>query len=65
MKSVIENHTTSPFRDYFLQSSHGPVFTATNCRQGHTSTGATDNHCLGYFWNMANASARYEVNMKL
>ena len=58
MKSVLENHTTSPYRDFFLESSHGPVFTHTNCQQGHTSTGATDNHCLGYFWNMANASAR-------
>ena len=48
----------SPYRDYFLQSAHGPVFTHTNCQQGHTSPGATDNHCVGYFWNMANASAR-------
>eukprot|EP01048_Picozoa_sp_COSAG05_P004453 COSAG05_NODE_240_length_13119_cov_122.275806_2_plen_346_part_00 len=58
MESVSKDPVGSPFRDFFLQSEHGPVFTHTNCQQGHTSTGATGNHCLGYFWNMANSSAR-------
>ena len=34
------------------------MYTHTNCQQGHTSPGATDGHCVGYFWNMANSSAR-------
>jgi len=58
MESVLADPNSSPYRDFFLQSAHGPVFTHTNCQQGHTSTGATGNHCLGYFWNMANSSAR-------
>jgi len=46
------------YKDFFLQSSDGPVFTQTNCQQGHTSPGATGGRCIGHFWNMANASAR-------
>ena len=34
----------------FLQATKGPVFTQTNCQQGHTSPGATGSRCLGYFW---------------
>ena len=58
MKSVMNDPQNSPFRNWFLQSEHGPVFTHTNCQQGHTSPGATGNRCVGFFWNMANASAR-------
>lgn len=58
MESVMKDPVGSPYRDFFLQSAHGPVFTHTNCQQGHTSPGATNNHCVGYFWNMANESAR-------
>eukprot|EP01051_Picozoa_sp_SAG22_P003903 SAG22_NODE_198_length_15480_cov_24.005526_11_plen_171_part_00 len=50
MTDVLEKKNESQYSDFFLQSAHGPVFTHTNCQQGHTSTGATDNHCLGYFW---------------
>jgi len=46
------------YKDYFLQAADGPVFTQTNCQQAHTSEAATHGHCKGYFWNMANASAR-------
>ena len=56
--AVYAQQVHSPYRDFFLQSVHGPVFTHTNCQQGHTSPGATGNRCVGYFWNMANASAR-------
>ena len=42
------------FSDYFLQSTDGPEYTRTNCQQMHS----TDAHCVGYFWNFANASAR-------
>jgi len=45
-------------QDWFLQSEKGPVFTETNCQQAHTSPGATGGRCKGYFWNMANVSAR-------
>jgi len=93
---LLHAQVNSPYRDWFLQSAHGPVFTHTNCQQGHTSPGATANHCVGadifrrtrrhflilkqtvlprqardkhrkllnksvssgYFWNMANSSAR-------
>jgi len=42
------------YSDFFLQSTNGPEFSRTNCYQMHTS----DKHCVGYFWNFANASAR-------
>ena len=58
MESVRKDPQGSPYRDFFLQAAKGPVFTQTNCQQGHTSPGATGSRCLGYFWNMANASAR-------
>merc|ERR1711934_243539 len=58
MESVLKDPVGSEYRDYFLQSAHGPVFTQTNCQQGHTSRAAAADHCLGYFWNMANSSAR-------
>eukprot|EP00040_Diaphanoeca_grandis_P007407 m.40818 g.40818 ORF g.40818 m.40818 type:complete len:428 (+) comp18624_c0_seq1:210-1493(+) len=45
-------------KDWFLQSKQGPVYTQTNCEQTHTSPGATEGRCVGYFWNMANVSAR-------
>jgi hypothetical protein len=45
------------FKDYFLQSKEGYVFTQTDCQQGHTSPSATDGRCIGHFWNFANDSA--------
>jgi len=56
--SVMKDPVNSPYRDFFLQSTHGPVFTNTDCRQGHTTAAATGNRCTGYFWNMGNSSAR-------
>lgn len=46
------------YTDYFLRSGDGYEFSQTNCQQAHTSTAATGGRCDGYFWNMANASAR-------
>jgi len=47
------------YRDFFLQSNDSFEFTRTNCQQMHTD----DKHCVGYFWNFANASAReYFIN---
>lgn len=65
MESVMKDPIHSPYRDYFLQSAHGPVFTHTNCQQGHTSPEATNNRCVGFFWNMANSSARSHFVDKL
>ena len=46
-------------RDYFLLGADGGyIFTQTDCQQGHTTPAATDNRCIGHFWNFANASAR-------
>jgi hypothetical protein len=43
------------YADFFLQSTHGTFeYSRTNCQQMHTS----DKHCVGYFWNFANSSAR-------
>ena len=42
------------FADFFLQSTDGPEYSRTNCYQMHTN----DKHCVGYFWNFGNASAR-------
>jgi hypothetical protein len=38
------------YKDFFLQAKDGPVFTNTDCQQGHTSAGATDGRCTGHFW---------------
>ena len=47
------------YADFFLRSDHGSFeFSDTDCQQGHTSPSATADRCVGYFWNMANASAR-------
>ena len=58
LESVLKDRLGSPYRDFFLQGSSKTVATQTYCQQGHTSTGATDDHCLSFVWNMANASAR-------
>ena len=43
------------YKDFFLQSTGGSFeFSRTNCYQEHTN----DPHCIGWFWNFANASAR-------
>lgn len=43
------------YKDFFLQSTGGSFeYSRTNCYQMHTS----DKHCVGYFWNFANATAR-------
>ena len=45
----------SRFADFFLQSTGGSFeFSRTNCYQMHTQ----DRHCVGYFWNFANGTAR-------
>lgn len=58
LDSVLKDREGSPYRDFFLQGTKQTVATQTYCQQGHTSTGATGDHCLSYVWNMANASAR-------
>ena len=57
MESVRKDPQGSPYRDFFLQAAKGPVFTQTNCQQGHTSPGATGSRCLGYFWCVIDSSA--------
>jgi hypothetical protein len=43
------------YKGFFLQSTGGSFeFSRTNCYQEHTN----DKHCIGWFWNFANASAR-------
>ena len=43
------------YKGFFLQSSGGSLeFSRTNCQQEHTN----DKHCIGWFWDFANASAR-------
>jgi len=43
------------YKDFFLQSTGGSFeYSRTNCYQEHTN----DPHCVGWFWNFANASAR-------
>jgi len=43
------------YKGFFLQSSGGSLeFSRTNCQQEHTN----DKHCVGWFWDFANASAR-------
>ena len=42
------------YSDFFLQQQHGAEFTHTNCEQMHQN----NPHCVGWFWNFANASAR-------
>ena len=47
------------FSNYFLMYNNvSKVHTNTDCQQAHTSPSATGGRCTGYFWNMANASAR-------
>merc|ERR1712166_436259 len=58
LESVLKDREGSPYRDFFLQGKSKTVETQTYCQQGHTSPGATGDHCLSYVWNMANASAR-------
>jgi hypothetical protein len=42
------------YSEFFLQSTGTPEFSRTNCYQ----LGTNDPHCIGWFWNFANASAR-------
>jgi len=46
------------YKDFFLQSNNGAEFSDTDCQQTGKTPRETDGRCVGYFWNMANSTAR-------
>jgi len=52
VRPIMHDHR---YRDFFLQSGSGFEYSYTNCQQMHLPS---DDRCVGYFWNFANASAR-------